>query len=45
MPPGGTLRGPALLVEDHTTLVIPPGMTARCDEEGFIILRSEGDAS
>ena len=45
MPAGGTLRGPALLVEDHTTLVIPPGMAARCDAEGFIILRREGDAA
>ena len=45
MPAGGTLRGPALLVEDHTTLVIPPGMAARCDTEGFIILHREGDAA
>ncbi|MBR0648338.1 hydantoinase/oxoprolinase family protein [Roseomonas terrae] len=45
MPADGELRGPALLVEDHTTLVIPAGMAARCDAEGFIILRSEGDAA
>lgn len=42
---GATLRGPALLVEDHTTLVIPPGMAAHCDAEGFIILHREGDAA
>jgi N-methylhydantoinase A/oxoprolinase/acetone carboxylase beta subunit len=45
MPAGGALRGPALLVEDHTTLVIPSGMAARCDAEGFIVLRSEGDTA
>ncbi|MCZ8278169.1 MAG: hydantoinase/oxoprolinase family protein [Acetobacteraceae bacterium] len=44
LPAGAKLRGPALLVEDHTTLVIPPGMAASCDAEGFIILRHEGDA-
>ena len=43
--PGGEVRGPALLVEDHTTLVIPPGMAARSDAEGFIILSREGDSA
>ena len=42
---GGALHGLALLVEDHTTLVVPAGMAARCDAEGFLILRSEGDAA
>ena len=43
--PGSEVRGPALLVEDHTTLVIPPGMAARSDAEGFIILSREGDSA
>ena len=45
MPAGGVLHGPALLVEDHTTLVVPAGMTVRCDAEGFLILQGAGDAA
>ena len=45
MPAGDSVAGPAVVVEDHTTLVIPPGMTAHCDAEGFLILRTEGFAA
>ncbi|NMJ41464.1 hydantoinase/oxoprolinase family protein [Roseomonas sp. JC162] len=45
MPAGDSVAGPAVVVEDHTTLVIPPGMTAHCDAEGFLILRTEGLAA
>ena len=39
MVPGETVQGPSLVVEDHTTVLVGAGMTAMCDEAGFLILR------
>jgi N-methylhydantoinase A/oxoprolinase/acetone carboxylase beta subunit len=39
MAPGEKVRGPALIVEDHTTVLVGAGMTAMRDTGGFLILR------
>jgi N-methylhydantoinase A/oxoprolinase/acetone carboxylase beta subunit len=39
MRPGEAVRGPALVVEDHTTVLVGAGMAATCDAGGFLILR------
>ena len=40
---GATLDGPALIVEDETTTVVPPGFTAMVNAGGHIVLiREEG---
>jgi N-methylhydantoinase A len=36
--PGATLRGPALIIEDETTTIIPKHWTARINAGGQIIL-------
>ena len=36
--PGMTLDGPALIVEDGTTTVVPQGFTARINAVGQIVL-------
>jgi N-methylhydantoinase A len=41
LPPGERVEGPALIVEDHTTILVTRGMTACCDAAGFLILRRE----
>ncbi|WP_198669056.1 hydantoinase/oxoprolinase family protein [Elioraea thermophila] len=40
-PPGTTLAGPAVLALDTTTVVIPPGWTARTLATGDILLEAE----
>ena len=37
--PGAALPGPALVVEDHTSVFVAPGLTASRDAEGFLFLR------
>ena len=40
---GAGLQGPALIVEDETTTVVPPGFAARVNGGGHIVLtRKEG---
>jgi N-methylhydantoinase A/oxoprolinase/acetone carboxylase beta subunit len=39
---GETVQGPALVVEDHTTILVAAGMTALRDPGGFLILRRTG---
>jgi N-methylhydantoinase A len=39
--PGMALRGPALIVEDGTTTVVPRGFTARVNALSQIILEAE----
>jgi N-methylhydantoinase A len=40
-----TVQGPAIALSEHTTTVVPAGRTARIDEQGNIILRSNNEAS
>lgn len=44
--PGHTLAGPALVVEDQTTTVVPAGFGMRVDARGYLVLeRQSGEAS
>ena len=36
--PGAPVIGPALIEEDETTTVVPPGWRARCDDAGHLVL-------
>ncbi|HCO89628.1 MAG TPA: 5-oxoprolinase, partial [Alphaproteobacteria bacterium] len=36
--PGAALQGPAIIIEAHGTIVLEPGWTAQCDQEGTLIL-------
>jgi N-methylhydantoinase A/oxoprolinase/acetone carboxylase beta subunit len=38
--PGAEIRGPALIEEPFTVVVVPPGTTARLDELGTYVLES-----
>ncbi|WP_424813519.1 hydantoinase/oxoprolinase family protein [Roseococcus sp. YIM B11640] len=38
LPPGATLRGPALIIEDETTTVVPAGWSARINAAEQILL-------
>ena len=40
LPPGAEIRGPALIEEPFTVVVVPPGTTARLDELGNYVLES-----
>jgi N-methylhydantoinase A len=44
--PGDWLHGPALVVEDQTTTVVPPGFDLSVDAYGYLVLdrRDPGDA-
>jgi N-methylhydantoinase A len=42
LPLGARLAGPAIVEQDDTTTVIPPGVTALVDDAGNLRLRSEG---
>jgi N-methylhydantoinase A len=42
LPLGARLAGPAIVEQDDTTTVIPPGVTARVDEAGNLRLRRDG---
>jgi N-methylhydantoinase A len=44
--PGDWLQGPALIVEDQTTTVVPPGFDVSVDAYGYLVLdrRDPGDA-
>jgi N-methylhydantoinase A/oxoprolinase/acetone carboxylase beta subunit len=35
--------GPALISEDQTTTVVPPGWVARLDEDAHIVMRRNGN--
>lgn len=39
LPPGGVLKGPALIEEDGSTSVVPPGWNAELDTLGCLVLR------
>jgi N-methylhydantoinase A len=38
LPPGGVVTGPAVVVEETATTVVPPGSTARVDGFGTLVL-------
>ena len=42
LPLGARLAGPAIVEQDDTTTVIPPGVTALVDEVGNLRLRRDG---
>jgi N-methylhydantoinase A len=42
LPLGARLAGPAIVEQDDTTTVIPPGVTAVVDEVGNLRLRRDG---
>jgi N-methylhydantoinase A len=42
LPLGARLVGPAIVEQDDTTTVIPPGVTALVDEVGNLRLRRDG---
>jgi 5-oxoprolinase (ATP-hydrolysing) len=39
--PGGVLQGPALIVEDVSTVVVDPGWQARVNERGHLLLEEQ----
>ena len=39
LPPGQALAGPALIEEDGSTSVVPPGWSAELDAAGCLVLR------
>ena len=39
LPPGRPVKGPALIEEDGSTTVVPPGWNAALDAVGCLILR------
>ena len=42
--PGMSLDGPALIVEDQTTTVVPSGFVAQVESSGYLVLtRIEGE--
>jgi N-methylhydantoinase A len=43
LPVGCTIRGPAVLEQPDTTILIEPGLTGRVDDWGNLILAPEGD--
>ncbi len=42
--PGAALQGPAIIVEAHGTIVLEPGWTAQCDQEGTLVLHRHAAA-
>ncbi|MCK0166796.1 hydantoinase/oxoprolinase family protein [Jannaschia sp. S6380] len=40
--PGATVAGPAVITEDETTIVVPPGRHALCQADGCIDITPEG---
>ncbi|MCS6891867.1 MAG: hydantoinase/oxoprolinase family protein [Rhodovarius sp.] len=44
LPPGARIRGPALVQEEATTTVIPPGFSAAHDAAGHLVLEAEAAA-
>ncbi|RJL24715.1 hydantoinase/oxoprolinase family protein [Bailinhaonella thermotolerans] len=42
MAPGTMTAGPAVIVEDTATTVVPPGCTARIDEHGLLVIKVGG---
>jgi N-methylhydantoinase A len=39
--PGSALRGPALIAEDETTIVVPSGWSARVDALDTIVIEKD----
>jgi N-methylhydantoinase A len=44
MAPGDSLAGPAVIESLDSTIVVPPGWTARMDDRGFVLMTSAGSA-
>jgi len=42
--PGGRLTGPAIIIEDVSTVVVDPGWRVRVNERGYLLLESESGA-
>ncbi|MEM9763092.1 MAG: hydantoinase/oxoprolinase family protein [Pseudomonadota bacterium] len=45
LPVGARIRGPAILAQPDTTILIEPGLTGSVDRFGNVVIAAEGDAS
>jgi N-methylhydantoinase A len=44
LPVGSDIAGPAILLQDDTTIVVPPGSSAHCHESGSVIITLSREA-
>jgi len=45
LPAGSAIAGPAMIVEDHATIIVEPGWNATLDADGLLVLRRRTPAS